>query len=171
MCAFRQALKSKSNFCQSILISLFDFFYLCYTNFEQMQKPFFLTNILLLLCFLSYSQDFAVKDTIVQDERIEWLIEQHRRINESQDGVPGFRVQIYADSGSRSKLRTEREKVEFNEKYPDIGTYLIYEEPYFKLRVGNFRTRLDARRFLEKISSKYEYAFIVPDKIEFPDFE
>ncbi len=134
-------------------------------------RNFIFLTVLLFIGFLLSAQEPGVNESVVQDEKIEWLIEQHKRINENRDGIPGFRVQIYADSGSRSKLRTEREKVKFDQKYPEVGSYLIYEEPYFKLRVGNFRTRLDARRFLEKISSNYEYAFIVFDKIEFPEFE
>ncbi len=136
-----------------------------------MKKILLLSLALIFASFISYSQTPGGKVKVVQDERIEWLIKQHKQINESQKGVPGFRVQIYSDSGSRSRLRTEKEKAEFEKKYPETGSYLIYEEPYFKIRVGNFRTRLDARRFLEKISSQYEYAFIVPDDIEYPDFE
>lgn len=136
-----------------------------------MQRHLIITTLFFLTCFMTYSQDSIPKDTVIQSEVVEWLIEQQKRINDSRDGIPGFRVQIYSDSGSRSRLRTEREKAEFDEKYPDVGSYLLYEEPYFKLRVGNFRTRLDARRFLEKISSKYQYAFVVTCNIEFPEFE
>ncbi len=136
-----------------------------------MKSIIFISLALLFAGFLSYSQEPDGKVEFVQDDIIEWLLEQRTEINESREGIQGFRVQIYSDSGIGSRLRTEKVKAEFDEKYPETGSYLIYEEPYFKIRVGNFRTRLDARRFLEKISRKYEYAFIVPDKIEFPDFE
>ncbi len=136
-----------------------------------MKNILFLSLALIFAGLLSYSQEPQGKAEVVQDEMIEWLIRQRRQINESKEGVPGFRVQIYSDSGSRSRLRTEKVKAEFDERYPETGSYLIYEEPYFKIRVGNFRTRLDARKFLEKLSHKYEYAYIVPDIIEFPDFE
>ena len=135
-----------------------------------MKSIYFLIVFLLFFVFYSYSQEYAAKDTVIKDERIEWLLEQHKLINASK-GVPGFRVQIYADLGTRSKQRTEEVQEEFDELYPEVGSYLIYEEPYFKLRVGNFRTRLDAKRFLESISSDFEYAFIVPDEIEFPGFD
>ncbi len=115
------------------------------------------------------SQEGSLK--IVKDDKVDWLVKQHKLVNEKKDGVEGYRVQIYSDSGSGSKLRTERAQKEFDDEYPEVGSYLIYEEPYFKIRVGNFRTRLDARRFLEEISAEYDYAFIVSADIEFPEFE
>ncbi len=127
--------------------------------------------IFLFSWIFSYSQSNDGKIKIIKDDKISWLIEQHKKINEENNTIPGYRVQIYSDSGSGAKLRTQREQRKFIDKYTEIGSYLVYEEPYFKLRVGNFRTRLDARRLLEEISSEYSYAFIVPDKIEFPGFE
>ena len=123
------------------------------------------------ISLLSYTQAQEGNLKIIQDDKVEWLLNQYKLVNEKNDKIEGYRVQIYSDSGSGSKLRTEKVKKEFDDEYPDIGSYLIYEEPYFKLRVGNFRTRLDARRFLEKISAEYDYAFIVSADIEFPEFE
>ncbi|MEE4176133.1 MAG: SPOR domain-containing protein [Bacteroides sp.] len=108
---------------------------------------------------------------IRQDARIDQLLEAYKEVVSRERGFTGYRVQIYADAGNQSKLRTQRRKAEFDTKYPGVESYIIYDAPDFKLRVGNFRTRLDARRFLEKIARDYESAYIVVDRIEYPGFE
>lgn len=106
-----------------------------------------------------------------QDARIDLLLEAHKEVVSRERGIMGYRVQIYSDAGNQSKLRTQRRKAEFDTKYPGVESYIIYDAPDFKLRVGNFRTRLDARRFLEKIARDYRSAYIVVDRIEYPGFE
>lgn len=108
-------------------------------------------------------------ECVLQDEKISFLLHAHRSAMIDRRGVPGFRVHLYMDSGIRSRLNTQQEQAAFEEKYPDQKSYIIYEEPYFKLRAGDFRTRLDARRFLEKIRRDYPAAYIVVDLINYPD--
>ena len=59
-------------------------------------------------------------------------------------------------------------RAEFASRYPSVNSYLNYDEPYYKVRVGDFRTRLDATRFLKTIQNEYPSAFIVIDRIGFP---
>ncbi len=110
-------------------------------------------------------------DDVIQDDKTAYLLRAHREAVDRQLGIPGFRVHLYMDSGNRARLNTQREQAEFKEEYPDIKSYIIYEEPYFKLRAGDFRTRLDARRFLEKIKGDYSSAYIVVDLINFPQID
>lgn len=114
--------------------------------------------------------DKKEKSYVSRDERVDILQDAHRKINR-QTGMSGFRVQIYTDSGNRSKLRTDRVKAEFDAKYPSVPSYISYNEPDYRLRVGDFRTRLDALRFLNEISSTYLSAIIVVDKINFPPLD
>ncbi len=113
----------------------------------------------------------TLKANVVQDEKIDWLLDTHQEAISRERGIAGFRVQIYMDSGNQASLRTQRSRAEFEKKYPDVNTYVDWDEPYFKLRVGDFRTRLDARRFLEKIKKDYQGAYIVVDRINFPEFD
>ncbi len=110
---------------------------------------------------------------VSQDEKIQLLMDVYQELVKSQQGIPGFRVQIYMDSGTQARLRTQRARAEFESKYPDINAYITYDEPNFKLRVGDFRTRLDARRFIEHISGDYprESVYIVLDTINFPELD
>ncbi|MFN2394085.1 MAG: SPOR domain-containing protein [Bacteroidales bacterium] len=139
-------------------------------------------KILMLILFLPFFTVLSAQNTqqqsnysiennyLKRDERVDQLQEAQRKINQ-RNGMSGFRVQIYTDSGNRSKLRTDRVKAEFDAQYPKTPSYISYDEPYYKLRVGDFRTRLDAIRFLNKVSSTYLSAIIVVDIINFPPLD
>ena len=49
--------------------------------------------------------------------------------------------------------------------FPDLSSYVEYEEPYYKLRIGDFKTRLEATFFMQQVTPLYSGAFIVKDKI------
>ncbi len=112
-----------------------------------------------------------VWDNVMHNELVAFLLQSHRKAMQDMRGIPGFRVHLYMDSGNRARLNTQREQADFEELYPDQRSYIVYEEPYFKLRAGDFRTRLDARRFLEHIRKDYPAAYIVVDKINFPELD
>lgn len=49
----------------------------------------------------------------------------------------------------------------FEEEFPEIPAYLQYTDPDFKIRVGNFRTRIEAIPTLKRIRKKYAGAYPV----------
>jgi hypothetical protein len=49
-----------------------------------------------------------------------------------------------------------------------MRTYIIYNEPNFKVRAGDFRTRLEASKILEQVRSQFSSVFIIPEKINLP---
>ena len=110
-------------------------------------------------------------DYVNQNHKIEYLLHLHRNAMTDQRGIAGYRVHIYMDSGNRARLNTQQEQAAFEERYPEQRSYIVYEEPYFKLRAGDFRTRLDARRFLETIRRNYPSAYIVVDRINYPEMD
>jgi hypothetical protein len=90
-------------------------------------------------------------------------LEMKRLWCEDQATVPGFRVQIF--SGTRRDAANSA-LLDFAERFPDEKVYLVNEQPYFKVRAGNFTTRIDAQALYSKVSSFYSSgAFVVPDNI------
>lgn len=79
----------------------------------------------------------------------------------------GYRVQIFF--GKRDEAREK--KVEFLKKYPEVGAYISYLAPNFRLRVGDFRTKIACEEFKREISEDFPASYIVKDKIEFFEFE
>jgi len=119
---------------------------------------------------ISYSQT-AVKDTgrveIVQSEKIKELVDKHIAINEKAP-IKGYRVKIHFGA---DKDKANEVKAKFIAKFPDIPAYEKYDQPNFNIRVGNFRTKLEAYKFLKQIQVDFPAAFLVQDDIEMPKME
>ena len=79
--------------------------------------------------------------------------------------MPGFRVQLYF---GRERVRANQLKADFLQEYADVGAYVIYHQPNFKLRVGDFKTRLEAKKFLQEVQTRFAVAFIVSDDVMLP---
>lgn len=78
--------------------------------------------------------------------------------------IRGYRLQLFF--GDRDEARKKR--VEFTKRYPHIPTYISYLAPNFRLRVGDFRTRLQAEKLKHTLGHEYPGSYIVKDQIELP---
>lgn len=77
--------------------------------------------------------------------------------------VPGFRVQLLATASIDDATRR---KTDIEEMFPDEWFYLTYDPPTYKLRGGNFKTRIEADRFAKRmVESGFRDAWIVPDRV------
>lgn len=104
------------------------------------------------------------KITIVQDSRIETLLNKKMEVNKKTDGkTAGYRVQIHFGGDSQEAKKI---KADFINTYSDVPAYYIYEQPNFKIRVGDFKTKLEAQKFLKQIKSEFPASFVVEDKVE-----
>lgn len=79
--------------------------------------------------------------------------------------VNGYRLRIYFDNKQAARRESEAVAIEFLIRYPQVPVYRSYVNPYFKVTVGDFRTKSDALQFMEKIRSAYPAAFLVRESI------
>lgn len=105
---------------------------------------------------------------VIRDPAIDALVSKHIAVNQNLNGIPGFRIQIFFDSGNNSKTRGQTVYETFSARYPVIPAYLTFKAPNYKVRVGDFRTRLEAVRFLQEILPDYPGAYVVADQIHLP---
>lgn len=127
-------------------------------------RKFFVILLLLLPCGIVLAQSKVHYDIEPGIERIqEDYVSNWRKIST----VNGFRIQIAAYSGVNSKSQAEYARNSFNGIFPYTKSYLTYNEPYFKVRVGDYTTRLEAYKALESIKLSFPGAYIVPDKVNF----
>lgn len=86
----------------------------------------------------------------------------------SKRAIPGFRVRIFFNNDQHARVRSDELVESFSQAYPTIGVYRTYDNPYFKVTVGDLRTKSDAVKMLKKIEQDYPSAFIVREDINFP---
>ncbi len=127
-------------------------------------------HFLLFLCMLAGS--FALNaqtpaDSIQRgvecDPRVHTLVNKHTEVN-AEGKSEGYRVQIYF-GGDKTKAREAKSRF-LSQHSDELRAYEIYEAPNFKIRVGDFRTKLEAYRFLKEVRSDFPSAFIVESEIE-----
>ena len=131
-----------------------------------MRHLFFIAVFLLSVNGL-YSQTSAdsLQAGVDADPRVKVLVAKHITVN-SKGKEKGYRVQIYFGA---DKAKANDVKAKFLAAYADEAhAYEIYDAPNFKIHVGDFRTRIEAYRFLRKIRGEFPSAFIVESGIENP---
>lgn len=92
---------------------------------------------------------------ITGDTKVSELVKKHIEFNERLRTVPGYRVQIAALSGPNSRNQAFELKGRFKESYPDVEVYIVFNEPNFRIKVGDFTSKLDAYVFMQKIKDTY----------------
>ncbi len=117
-----------------------------------------------MVCSLSMAQV-----TYDVEPAVETIQEDYIRAWGKVGEIKGYRIQILAFTGTNSRTTAESERALFTARYPEIPAYIVYTEPYFKIRVGNFYTRLEAYKVLMEIQETYPGAYITVDKIRYSD--
>jgi hypothetical protein len=81
--------------------------------------------------------------------------------------IEGFRIQITSFAGINSRASIEKIAEQFSQQFPEIPYQISYSEPNFRLRVGNFCTKLEAYKALQVIAPLFPGAFVLKDQIDF----
>ncbi len=138
-------------------------------RFLALKKLVFFIPLVFLLGNKSYSQDNPiVKDSTIinnsivkkegvinieQDSRIERLLRIKRQISDDKK----YRIQIY----NGNLKGAEKIQAMCGNQFYGLNCDVSFETPNFKVRVGKFRTRLEADKYLMKVKEKYPSAFIL----------
>ena len=117
---------------------------------------------------LLYGQEGNIE--IVKDSRINALVEKQSEVIPPaiNPQIDGFRIQLFFDS---DKSQINSAKAKFMSYYKTIDTYVTYNAPNFFLKVGDFRTRLEAEKIKAEIEAEFPTSFIVTEKINLPRLE
>ena len=82
--------------------------------------------------------------------------------------INGYRIRLFFDNKQSARTESEELEKEFQLQFPQIPTYRSYTNPFFKVVVGDYRTKSDAIRELNKILPFYPKAIVVKENIWFP---
>ena len=81
----------------------------------------------------------------------------------------GYRVCIFFDNGQDARAGAFAAEALFKETYPGIMVYPVYENPYFKVVVGNCLTAEEAIILKGKIASTFPKAFVKSEEFSMAD--
>jgi SPOR domain len=109
---------------------------------------------------------------VVKDPRLDLLIAKQEQVNkltekynkEHQTTMKGFRLQVLNTNNYKQAVT---EKTRMYQTFPELKAYMQYLPPYYKLQVGNFKSREEAINYKKKVSKLYPNGvYIIPAVIE-----
>jgi hypothetical protein len=125
------------------------------------------------ITFLSFFIIFGVKSqsiTVVKDPRLDMLLRKQAELNKEVDKLnnktgPGFRIMVI---NTNDRLKALDVKSRMMSDFSEEKSYLVYQSPYFKIMIGNFRTRQEAESLRKRIIEIYPTGvMIVPAQVEY----
>ena len=106
---------------------------------------------------------------LIKDPRVDVLEKKHIEINEfnTRDArrfVQGYRL-LVINTNDRNKANEAKAKV--YKTFPELKAYLVYQSPFYKLKVGNFKDQKEADVYLKKVQLYFPATvYIIRDMIE-----
>lgn len=118
-----------------------------------------------------YSKDSFSTVIVRKDPRFDELAARQIEINKrayisTPQRVRGFRIQA---ANTQNRDEANAIKAELLRRFPNEKSYLLYQAPNFRVRIGNFPIQKDASQLRKMISALYpgKGIYIVPDIIEY----
>ncbi len=134
-----------------------------------MKQLLFIGMAMVFSCTANAGND----DTIVvrKDARLDVLTAKQIAINKrtsmltSTGQYKGYRIQVVSTTNREQAFKV---KSDLLARYPAEKSYVLFQSPYFKVRIGNFLKREDADKFRKPMAKLYpEGVFLVEDAIEY----
>ena len=117
----------------------------------------------------SAQADSTSSIVIHKDPRIDLLVKKQIEVNEettrnARRFVSGFRIQVINTSDRNAAIAA---KTKIYQLFPELKAYLLYQSPYFRLRVGNFKDQEEAEGYRKALSKQFPNSvFLVRDTVE-----
>lgn len=89
--------------------------------------------------------------------------------NSQQVRMRGYRVCIFFDNGQDARAGAMEARTLFEEKFPGEAIYMVYENPYFRVTVGNCLTIEEAIILKAKVAEFFPKAFPKSEELRLSD--
>ena len=130
-------------------------------------KIYLLTIGMTMAGFVSANDSVVVK----KDARLDILTAKQIAMNKrlammTPNGMyKGFRIQVISTSKRDDAFKV---KSDLMSQFPDQKTYVVFQSPSFKIRIGNFLKKEDAEKLKMQLNKLYPNGvYIVEDGIEY----
>lgn len=96
------------------------------------------------------------------------IVEQNLR--QEPKAVNGYRIVIFMSNSQTARRDAVTAQENFTTLFPNEQSYLSYENPYFKVAVGNCTSQDEAIILLGRLRHTFPKAFIVRESINISEF-
>lgn len=86
----------------------------------------------------------------------------------SSRNVQVYRVRIFNDNKQTARAESESVVSSFKAAHPGISVYRTYATPFFRVTVGDFRTKSEALKLQDEIRNEYSSMIIIKENVQFP---
>ena len=123
-------------------------------------------NLILLfsLCFSisGWAQPMGRLE-VVADPRLEKMEQSFIKNNKRDQENDGFRIQVAQATERAGILKMQSD---LTKKYPEMKWYVEFQQPYFRLRAGDFRNRFEALGSVALLKKEFPQAYLVADRVD-----
>ena len=109
-----------------------------------------------ITCLFLGAYNVSAQNSINSSPQIKDLIEKKRAYNKNYGF--GYRIQIYYGNETRAKSL----RYKFRTEFPNIYHTLKYDQPYWKVQVGNYKTKLEAEKAIILFKEKFSGIIVIP---------
>ena len=117
-------------------------------------------HIFFTICILANLNVFAQKINIKEDPIISNMMEKFSEFNKQKKTTTGWRIQIASTTDRRQMDETVKN---FGRNFPDIPLTWIHAKPYYQVRVGAYKHKIESLRLLNTVKVDYPTAYPVQD--------
>jgi hypothetical protein len=123
-----------------------------------------LTGIVLLIAANSFGQGTV---EVIKDSRIDALVRSESAVvpPASTPQIMGYRVQLFFDT---NKGAVDDARSRFIAMFPKVDTYVLFVAPHYFLKVGDFRTQMEAEKVKAEAEASFPSSFVVKEKVNLP---
>ncbi|WP_281542319.1 SPOR domain-containing protein [Maribacter aestuarii] len=111
----------------------------------------------ILVCFSAISHAQNADINIEQDEKIDRLLNIYKSALSSSEY---YRIQV--GFGNSDKAQAIKSDVEID--FPELPSRIDFDSPTYRVRVGRFKTKLEAERKFNEVRAKYPDAMLLKPK-------
>ena len=86
-------------------------------------------------------------------------------LHQEAKAINGYRIVIFMSNKHSARQDAIATQQQFVELYPNEGVYLSYENPYFKVTVGNCLSAEEAVMLWNKVQGTFDRAFVIRENI------
>ena len=93
-----------------------------------------------------------------------------KNLKAAPKAVNGYRIVIFMSNSQTARRDAVAAQENFATLFPQEQSYLTYENPYFKVAIGNCTTQEEAMILLGRLRGTFPKAFIMRESIDISEF-